>query len=202
VGDVVEPAGGPGDEPRECRTGDQPVPGDLRGYRARAHALGCGADCHRLRPPGAGRVAEDGDPTRRGSAGSSASMASPSFHDIRGDRGGICHQICRRAATYCRGRSSSGTDSHTTSHGALGAFAFGVGATEMASIWRSDMRSTVEVPATIKVNVERQSCHPWSVPRTGDYCTLVGKLGGGGARPSASWSSTATPSGPCRPPGD
>jgi 3-isopropylmalate/(R)-2-methylmalate dehydratase large subunit len=47
-----------------------------------------------------------------------------------------------------------GTDSHTTSHGALGAFAFGIGATEMASVWALGTVLNVEVPATIKVNVK------------------------------------------------
>jgi 3-isopropylmalate/(R)-2-methylmalate dehydratase large subunit len=46
-----------------------------------------------------------------------------------------------------------GTDSHTTSHGGLGAFAFGVGATEMASIWALGRVLNVEVPETIKVVV-------------------------------------------------
>ncbi|HBC47140.1 MAG TPA: 3-isopropylmalate dehydratase large subunit, partial [candidate division Zixibacteria bacterium] len=43
--------------------------------------------------------------------------------------------------------------SHTTSHGALGAFAFGIGATEMASVWTLGNSLNVEVPHTIKVNV-------------------------------------------------
>ncbi|HRR99829.1 MAG TPA: aconitase/3-isopropylmalate dehydratase large subunit family protein, partial [Candidatus Sumerlaeia bacterium] len=46
-----------------------------------------------------------------------------------------------------------GTDSHTTSHGALGAFAFGIGATEMASVWALGSALNIEVPATIKVVV-------------------------------------------------
>jgi homoaconitate hydratase family protein len=46
-----------------------------------------------------------------------------------------------------------GTDSHTTSHGALGAFAFGIGATEMASVWTLGRVLNVEVPGTIKVEV-------------------------------------------------
>src|ERR1019366_7491178 len=46
-----------------------------------------------------------------------------------------------------------GTDSHTTSHGALGAFAFGIGATEMASVWALGSVLNVEVPSTIKVVV-------------------------------------------------
>jgi 3-isopropylmalate/(R)-2-methylmalate dehydratase large subunit len=47
-----------------------------------------------------------------------------------------------------------GTDSHTTSHGALGAFAFGIGATEMASVWALGTAVNVEVPSTIRVEVE------------------------------------------------
>ena len=56
------------------------------------------------------------------------------FHDIRGDVGGICHQILPESGYVRPGYVVAGTDSHTTSHGALGAFAFGIGATEMASV--------------------------------------------------------------------
>jgi 3-isopropylmalate/(R)-2-methylmalate dehydratase large subunit len=75
------------------------------------------------------------------------------FHDIRGDRGGICHQILPESGYVRPGSVVVGTDSHTTSHGALGAFAFGIGATEMASVWALGSVLNVEVPATIKVNV-------------------------------------------------
>ena len=46
-----------------------------------------------------------------------------------------------------------GTDSHTTSHGALGAFAFGIGATEMASVWALGTAVNIEVPGTIRIEV-------------------------------------------------
>ena len=75
------------------------------------------------------------------------------FHDIRGDAGGICHQILPENGYVLPGSVVVGTDSHTTSHGALGAFAFGVGATEMASIWALGTAVAVEVPATMRVNV-------------------------------------------------
>jgi 3-isopropylmalate/(R)-2-methylmalate dehydratase large subunit len=75
------------------------------------------------------------------------------FHDIRGDEGGICHQILPEYGYVRPGFVLVGTDSHTTSHGALGAFAFGIGATEMASVWTLGRILNVEVPATIKVNV-------------------------------------------------
>jgi 3-isopropylmalate/(R)-2-methylmalate dehydratase large subunit len=75
------------------------------------------------------------------------------FHDIRGDEGGICHQILPENGYVRPGTVVVGTDSHTTSHGALGAFAFGIGATEMASVWALGNVLNVEVPGTIKVVV-------------------------------------------------
>ncbi len=82
-----------------------------------------------------------------------ASQGIGKFHDIRGDIGGICHQILPENGYVRPGYIVVGTDSHTTSHGALGAFAFGVGATEMASVWTLGSALNVEVPPTIKVNV-------------------------------------------------
>ncbi|OGB61302.1 MAG: 3-isopropylmalate dehydratase large subunit [Caldithrix sp. RBG_13_44_9] len=75
------------------------------------------------------------------------------FHDIRGDEGGICHQILPENGYVRPGYVVVGTDSHTTSHGALGAFSFGIGATEMASVWALGGVLNVEVPGTIKVVV-------------------------------------------------
>ena len=84
------------------------------------------------------------------------------FHDIRGDRGGICHQVLPESGYVRPGYVVVGTDSHTTSHGALGAFAFGIGATEMASVWTLGCAVNVEVPATVKVEV------------SGDFPPMVG----------------------------
>ena len=78
------------------------------------------------------------------------------FHDIRGDVGGICHQILPEYGYVRPGFVVVGTDSHTTSHGALGAFSFGIGATEMASAWSLGIAMNIEVPATIKVVVKGQ----------------------------------------------
>ena len=75
------------------------------------------------------------------------------FHDIRGDLGGICHQILPEYGYVRPGYLVVGTDSHTTSHGALGAFAFGIGATEMASVWALGTVLNVEVPGTVRVCV-------------------------------------------------
>jgi 3-isopropylmalate/(R)-2-methylmalate dehydratase large subunit len=76
------------------------------------------------------------------------------FHDVRGDGGGICHQVLPENGYVRPGFVVVGTDSHTTSHGALDAFAFGIGATEMASVWALGVALNVEVPRTIKVEVD------------------------------------------------
>ncbi len=73
------------------------------------------------------------------------------FHDIRGDEGGICHQIVPEMGYVRPGDFAIGTDSHTTTYGALGALSFGIGATEMASVWALGVLLNVEAPPTIKV---------------------------------------------------
>jgi 3-isopropylmalate/(R)-2-methylmalate dehydratase large subunit len=101
------------------------------------------------------------------------------FHDIRGDVGGICHQILPESGYVRPGAVVVGTDSHTTSHGALGAFAFGIGATEMASVWTLGVAVNVEVPATIRVNV-RGAFPPFVGPKD-LVLHLIGKLTAQGA---------------------
>ena len=115
------------------------------------------------------------------------------FHDIRGDEGGICHQILPENGYVRPGAVVVGTDSHTTSHGALGAFAFGIGATEMASVWALGVALNVEVPQTIKVVVSGRFA-----PHVGPkdlILHLVGMLTAEGANFKVPSSSTARPSG-------
>jgi 3-isopropylmalate/(R)-2-methylmalate dehydratase large subunit len=101
------------------------------------------------------------------------------FHDVRGDEGGICHQILPENG-YVRPLSVLvGTDSHTTSHGALGAFSFGIGATEMASVWALGHVLNVEVPGTIRVNVNGE--FPAFVEPKDLILHLIGKLTAAGA---------------------
>jgi homoaconitate hydratase family protein len=78
------------------------------------------------------------------------------FHDIDGNRGGICHQVLPENGYVLPGMVVVGTDSHTTTHGAMGAFAFGTGVTEMSTIWTFGKVLFMEVPATIKVVVNGQ----------------------------------------------
>jgi 3-isopropylmalate/(R)-2-methylmalate dehydratase large subunit len=101
------------------------------------------------------------------------------FHDIRGDVGGICHQILPENGYVRPGFVLVGTDSHTTTHGALGAFAWGIGATEMASVWTLGRILNVEVPGTIKV-VVNGSFAPGVYPKD-LILHLIGKLTAEGA---------------------
>ena len=108
-----------------------------------------------------------------------AKHAIRKFHDIRGDVGGICHQILPESGYVRPGYVVAGTDSHTTSHGALGAFAFGIGATEMASVWTLGSAVNVEVPATIKVQVTGEF-RPFVGPKD-LILHLIGKITAQGA---------------------
>ena len=101
------------------------------------------------------------------------------FHDIRGDLGGICHQILPESGYVRPGYVVVGTDSHTTSHGALGAFAFGIGATEMASVWTLGVALNTEVPPTIKVIVT--GAFPAHVGPKDFILHLIGKITAQGA---------------------
>jgi len=72
------------------------------------------------------------------------------FYDI--GRGGVCHVVMLEKGHVKPGELIVGADSHTVTYGALGAFATGVGATDMAavlatgSIW-------LRVPETLKFEV-------------------------------------------------
>ena len=101
------------------------------------------------------------------------------FHDIRGDEMGICHQILPEYGYVRPGYVVVGTDSHTTSHGALGAFAFGIGATEMAAVWTLGSVLNVPVPPTIKVIAEGKFA-PFVQPKD-LILYLIGKITAEGA---------------------
>lgn len=66
---------------------------------------------------------------------------------------GVCHQILPEAGLVYPGMVLFVTDSHTTTHGAFGAFATGVGATDMASIMISG-EIWVRVPEIIEIRID------------------------------------------------
>lgn len=71
------------------------------------------------------------------------------FYDINH---GICHQVMIEEGHVSKGMLIVGTDSHTTSYGALGAFSTGIGATEMASVWATG-KIWLKVPETYKITI-------------------------------------------------
>ncbi|MEM2272656.1 MAG: homoaconitase large subunit [Candidatus Bathyarchaeia archaeon] len=75
--------------------------------------------------------------------------------------GGVCHQVMIEGGHVKPGDLIIGADSHTCTYGALGAFATGVGSTDMAAVFATG-KLWLRVPQTIKINV------------TGGFQELVG----------------------------
>lgn len=71
------------------------------------------------------------------------------FHNT----GGITHQLMPELGYAKPGEVVVVTDSHTTTYGAVGCFATGVGYTEMAYVWGTG-EMWLKVPASIKIQIE------------------------------------------------
>jgi homoaconitate hydratase family protein len=69
------------------------------------------------------------------------------FYDINH---GICHQVFVDEGFAMPGKLIVGSDSHTTTYGALGAFSAGIGRSEVAAIWATG-ELWFQVPETIKI---------------------------------------------------
>lgn len=98
------------------------------------------------------------------------------FYDV--GRGGICHQVLAENGHVKPGMVVVGTDSHTTTHGAFGAFAAGIGATEMAGVW-TEGKLWFKVPATIRIVVSG-AFRPW-ISAKDLILYIIGQLGADGA---------------------
>ena len=72
------------------------------------------------------------------------------FHDV-GD--GICHQVMVEERYVKPGMLVVGADSHTVTYGAVGAFATGIGASDMAMVWITG-KLWFKVPESVKAVVE------------------------------------------------
>lgn len=68
---------------------------------------------------------------------------------------GICHQVLIEEQIANPGMIVLGSDSHSTSYGAVGAFGSGMGSTDIAMLWATG-RTWLRVPETIRVQVEGQ----------------------------------------------
>lgn len=78
-----------------------------------------------------------------------AEQGIPHFFDINA---GICHQVLPEQGFALPGRVIVGSDSHTPSYGALGAFATGIGRTETACTWATD-EIWLRVPETMRIDL-------------------------------------------------
>jgi 3-isopropylmalate/(R)-2-methylmalate dehydratase large subunit len=105
-----------------------------------------------------------------------AAQGISNFYDV--GRGGICHQVLPENGHVRPGMLVVGTDSHTTTHGAFGAFAVGIGATEMAGVW-TEGSLWFKVPHSLRIEVQGQLAQWVSAKDLILY--IIGRLGADGA---------------------
>lgn len=97
------------------------------------------------------------------------------FYDVNE---GVCHQILPELGHVVPGEVIVGTDSHTCTHGALGAFATGIGSTDMAMVF-STGQLWFKVPETIQFIIEgklKENVYAKDV-----ILNIIGKVGVDGA---------------------
>ncbi len=99
----------------------------------------------------------------------------PNFHDLNT---GVCHQVMVEQGHVGPGELILGTDSHSTSYGALGAFGTGIGATEMAGVWATG-EIWLKVPGSLRF--ELTGALSRGVSAKDLILKVIGELGAGGA---------------------
>ena len=91
---------------------------------------------------------------------------------------GICHQLMVENYHVRPGHIFLGADSHTPTYGAIGAFAIGVGSTDLAAAWLTG-QTWLKVPHSIQIVLE--GVLPVGVSAKDVILYLVGRLGIAGA---------------------
>ncbi len=91
---------------------------------------------------------------------------------------GICHQLLPENGFALPGKLIIGADSHSCTYGAFGAFATGVGATDMAEIFATG-KLWLRVPRTIRITVEGKLAKGVSVKDLTLF--IIKKVGADGA---------------------
>ncbi|MBE2900036.1 3-isopropylmalate dehydratase large subunit [Methanothermobacter thermautotrophicus] len=97
------------------------------------------------------------------------------FYDVRE---GVCHQVLPEKGHVVPGEVVVGTDSHTCTHGALGAFATGIGSTDMAMVFATG-KLWFRVPETLRFEVTgklREHVYAKDV-----ILNIIGRVGADGA---------------------
>ncbi len=124
-------------------------------------------------PPPAGSYADSQKVTRE----FVAEQGIKNFYDMN-SLGGVCHQILCQEGYAAPGLLIVGSDSHTCTHGAMGAFATGIGRTEMATVWATG-KLWLRVPESMKITVEGEF-NP-GVSAKDLILKIIGDVGGAGA---------------------
>ncbi len=99
-----------------------------------------------------------------------------SFYDV--GRGGVCHQVMPENGYVVPGTVIVGSDSHTCTYGAFGAFATGIGSTEAAAVMATG-KIWFKVPPTIKLDIKgkfKKHVYPKDL-----ILNIIGTLGVDGA---------------------
>ena len=91
---------------------------------------------------------------------------------------GICHQVLPENGFVCPGMLIVGSDSHTTTYGAFGAFGTGIGATDMSAVWTKG-KLWFKVPETLRFNVSGTLSRYVSAKDV--ILHIIGKIGADGA---------------------
>lgn len=94
------------------------------------------------------------------------------------EREGICHQVVMERGRAAPGEILVGADSHTCMYGAAGAFATGVGSTDMGFVLKFGALY-FRIPETIKVSVEGE--FPDRVGPKDLILDIIGRIGADGA---------------------
>jgi len=91
---------------------------------------------------------------------------------------GVCHQVLPEKGLALPGAIIVGSDSHTTTAGAFGAFAAGIGRTEAASVWATG-KMWLRVPQSIKIEFSGELCGKVSAKDLA--LKIIGDIGADGA---------------------
>jgi len=91
---------------------------------------------------------------------------------------GICHQVLPEQGFALPGRMILGSDSHTTTYGAFGAFSAGIGRSEMAALYATS-RIWLKTPASFKMVVNGTLQEPVSAKDL--ILHIIGTIGADGA---------------------
>jgi 3-isopropylmalate/(R)-2-methylmalate dehydratase large subunit len=91
---------------------------------------------------------------------------------------GVCHQVIPEKGHVLPGSLMVGTDSHTCTYGALGAFATGIGSTDMSSVFATG-KLWFMVPRTLQLMIEGRL--PKYVTSKDAILKIIGDIGADGA---------------------